>query len=150
MKKLIIIFSSIFLVLSALLVGSYFYVLNYTYAIDQDKVWDLVQSYRQEKGLKPYTKSEILCKIANNRVDEIQYNYSHDGFSSELLKPYENESKYTKIAENLGAENFFTNHESDVLKGWKNSVPHNETLMADYTDSCLKCKGQYCVQLFAK
>ena len=104
-----------------------------------DILWALVQNFRLENNLKPYTKNQILCDIANTRAQEIITDFSHDKFLNRFQNyPY-------LIAENLAR---YVAFEPDILGGWLNSPSHAKALYASYAYSCIACSNDHCVQIF--
>ena len=114
--------------------------------LDENKLFDLVNIYRQSKGLSMLTKSVVTCGIATLRVNEIQNDFSHDGFRRNSQK-WINSYNLSYLGENL-AEDYSS--EEIVLSKWLKSSKHRENLMDDYSYSCMRCKNNKCVQIFAK
>lgn len=112
----------------------------------EDELWELVNNWKKEKYGYKYRSNQVLCKYAELRVDEIQKDWSHSGiFSKE--EAIRSELNGVKIAENL-SKGF--RYEEYVLESWLNSPSHRMNLEDEYSRSCIKCKSNYCVQLFAK
>lgn len=105
------------------------------YSFSQDRLFDLVQSWRKEQGLTEYVKDERLCKIATDRSDD---KFSHDLFAIQFeTYPYQ-------ISENLAL--YKGSSEQQVLSAWLNSKLHHTILKIPYKASCIICKDQ-CVQI---
>lgn len=114
------------------------------YDFNEKKLFDLIQRFRFENNLKPYSKSDILCAFAEERLPEIQQNFSHDAFEERI----ENNSftfYYHGLAENLIKEN---GDEFQTFNGWLHSASHAANLKAPYTHSCVKCNQSTCIQVF--
>ena len=110
--------------------------------LDSDKVMELVQEWRAEQGYKKYTIDGRLCKIAEDRANDMFLIDKTDGHAG-FRKKYYNLGYV--VSENItGALN-----ENEALDKWLNSPPHLEGLKRNYNYSCLKCKGMYCSQIFS-
>jgi hypothetical protein len=108
---------------------------------NQDKLWSLIQSWRSSEGLQPYIKDQKICTLTAQRINDVQTNYSHDGFAERVNK-YPGE-----FSENLvGIDG---KNEKAVLQKWLDSPEHREALERPYKNSCLACKNNYCVQIFS-
>ncbi len=99
-----------------------------------------------------YTTPEILvarsenpytCQMANRRVKEIQKDFSHTKFRTDIKRPAE----YQSIGENL-AKGYKT--KTDMYQAWFKSPKHNKILQSKWDYSCLRCKNSFCVEFFAK
>lgn len=105
----------------------------------------IIQEWRLSQGLKRYTLDPKLCDFANKRANEIfieKNNMSHDGiwkYKSQLLDTYDGFSE--NLARNWSPEL--------MLDWWLHSASHEANLRRDRPLTCVKCKGYYCVQLFA-
>lgn len=109
---------------------------------DDKSLFDLIQRFRYENYLNPYKRSDLLCRIADIRLSEIQKNYSHEKLQETVNNTCSNDCS---VSENL-MKGMASNE--DTLKSWLNSTSHSAALRANYTHSCLKCYGLYCVQIF--
>lgn len=100
----------------------------------------LVNKWRQSEGLKPFTKSDFLCNIAQSRIAKVKNNWSHEGFEG---------SRFCTTACNLG-ENLAKEYisEEETLDAWLHSSSHAANLRATYTKSCIVTDGSYAVQIF--
>lgn len=113
--------------------------------ISESDLTKIIQEWRLSQGLKQYTVDPNLCTFANKRVGEIfntGKNMSHDGiwkYESQLFE------KYQGFSENLSID--FSPEKT--LDGWLHSASHEANLRRDRPLTCIKCKGYYCVQLFA-
>lgn len=114
--------------------------------LDSDKLWSLVQSWRQSQGLKPYTEDQKLCPIAQIRAQEIQTDFSHNQFH----RRFDNSS--FAISENLirkYAPAYTITDEQDGLRAWLESPSHLDNLKKPYLFSCLRCINNFCAQEFS-
>jgi len=103
----------------------------------------LVNEWRINNNLQPFTKNEKLCEITQNRVKEIQVTYSHIGFIEKNLSTKHN----AYFGENIGRG--YTK-EQDILNEWLNSPNHLNNLKNPiYTQTCISCENNYCVQIFS-
>lgn len=120
-------------------------------------MWQVLNDWRAEEGLKPWIKDENLCQLAETRAKEMnQYvDYSHNRFNErftngEISKTF---NTWSTISENIGtdfSEKNMLYGGFPIKRGWLNSPRHAEALRADYTYSCAACDKGYCVQLFMK
>jgi len=111
----------------------------------EEKLFDLVQIWRKENNLSTYKKSEVLCGFAESRLGEVLVDFSHDQFYSS----YRNNDwyGYNGLGENL-VKGYI--NEKISLDKWLKSPAHRETLdNTFFTESCIRCSGSTCVQIFA-
>lgn len=110
--------------------------------IDEDRLWEVVNEWREKQGKSLYKTDIVLCGYANERVKKIQSDWSHDGFHT--LKKVD---QFTTLGENI--LNDFDNEETG-LNSWLNSTTHKANLDENFSHSCIRCENNYCVQLFGK
>lgn len=109
----------------------------------EEVLWALVQTWRIEQGLEPFTRSSPLCSIAKRRSMEKES--GHTGFESHFQE-FSSMSGYPVLAENISLN--YTSSRG-FLDGWLNSPPHRKTLEDPYLlDGCIKCSDSYCVHIF--
>lgn len=109
--------------------------------LDDRYVWDMIQNWREQEKLPKYIEHQGLCKLAEKRVEQIKKEFKHITFSDADYKL----AGVKTISENIKAD--IT--EFNVLPGWLASPPHAAALRRkDFTQSCIKCSGERCVQLF--
>lgn len=118
--------------------------ISYHEEINSESVFEKVQMFRYHAGLDPYKESKSLCSLADIRLKEIQKNFSHDLFYSEVKNFYGNNEYH--VAENL-AKGF--NTPDEVITAWLNSPTHKKNLVADYAYSCIKEQNGFIVNLFS-
>jgi uncharacterized protein YkwD len=116
-----------------------------TKSLNQDTLWYLIQGWRVENKLNPYTKNQKLCDIAINRLnDDLQTGMSnekaHEGFQTR----YGNYKSV--ISENLSLN---WDNEKEALDSWVNSPSHLGNLKKNYSFSCIAIKGTHVVQIFS-
>ena len=140
-----------FLILVILTLGVTAYILvnipepeTNTYEFSEDVLWGLTQDWRLANDGRAYVRDERLCAYADKRALEAVIDWSHDGFNEDVDWYYE-WLGFDHIAENL-SRGFDT--EQDTLDAWLNSQLHRLNLEADYTNSCTKCSGNTCAQIF--
>jgi uncharacterized protein YkwD len=111
--------------------------------LDQDILFALVQEWRVENGLRPYTKSQKLCDFASKRAKQIRTNFNHDEFLKDI---------HTTGVLGVGeySENLAEVYEDEktTLKGWLNSASHSAALHRDYKYSCIATYNNEAVQEF--
>lgn len=114
--------------------------------LSEDDVFTVVNTWRTDNDYASLEKDEFLCEFARVRLNEIESDWSHDGFlekSKELLFG----SKYYSIGENLYTGRI--NNPEVILNMWLDSPTHKENIAGDYTNSCVECDDDSCVQIFA-
>lgn len=159
MKKIAVLLFGLLLVasFSLLLYGRYLSTLpvkvprGFTYmdkgveSLSESKLLSIIQDWRLSQKLKTYAVDPLLCTFAKKRADEIfteKNDMSHDGiwkYKSDLFTTYEGFSE--NLARDWSPEL--------MLDGWLHSASHEANLRRDRPLTCVKCKGYYCVQLFA-
>lgn len=102
-----------------------------------DGLWELINYYRETKGLVTLTIDSGLCNLAEDRAKEIVSDWSHVGFyersNTELL--YNSYCPRCKrIGENL-AKDFYT--PQDILDEWLKSPVHKELLDYPFNVGCI-------------
>lgn len=107
--------------------------------INEQKLFDLIQKYRYENYLPTYKKSDFLCKIADQRLQQIKTDFTHTIFFNSHF------CDNCTISENL-ARRFYD--EQVLLNAWLNSPSHSKILKVPYTYSCLKTDGNNTIQIF--
>jgi hypothetical protein len=108
-----------------------------SYKFNEKQVEYLLQK-RQISLKKPlYIESQFLCDMASIRLEEIQINWSHEGFSAKRFCP-----KDCIIGENL-ARGYLT--ESMIIVAWENSPSHLYELNYPYKYFCVKSQNNYTV-----
>lgn len=109
--------------------------------LNSDKLWSLIQEWRQSQGLSPYIKDQRLCKIAELRAPEVNAEkIPHAGFLQRYSTyPYvlSENIVYDSISENLAFDK------------WLNSASHAATLRANYIYSCVATDKDDAVQIFS-
>ncbi len=114
-----------------------------TQALNQEKLFSIVQSWRYNNKLSTLSYNQLTCDVADKRVEEIQTDWSHKGFD----KYTEQFGPGVTISENLGKD---TSSEQAMLDMWLNSASHSATLKDPrLKTSCLRCKNNRCVQIFS-
>lgn len=129
-----------FAIFSALIVGLVMF--ERRDSINEDRLWVVVNEWRMSENKPSYVKDDSLCSYANQRVQDIQTDFSHDKFVA--MKKVD---RFIRLGENLSRD-FQTNQET--LTAWLNSPKHRENLDDNYEYSCIRCSEATCVQLFGK
>lgn len=100
--------------------------------IDETRVLQLVNEYREQNGKQPFTLSNELCTLASVRADVFMRNEqeavktskigAHIGFGDDVAK-----YKY----EGAIGENYYANggSEENAIEWWKFSPPHNDLML---------------------
>lgn len=98
-------------------------------------IFNLINNYRQSKGLWTFSVSDELCALAEKRVDFLMAN---DMAAAKASVPGNHVGLYDQVQSYSGtgvAENFVSNAYTDqeVLTAWQNSPPHNAVLLSTKT-----------------
>lgn len=108
--------------------------------IDAEKLFSMVNTYRQGKGLPAFQKDDRVCSLANARATEIAGEMAagtlHSGMYARNL-PYWN-------TENAIA---YSSEEAD-MNWWLDDSIHRQAIESNKIYSCTACSGNYCVQEF--
>lgn len=152
MKTLI---KRVFLLITSLLVlGRVVYFIGANLVrLDSEKMWTIASEWRKSEGLKPWIKDDKLCQFANDRVNELQTSFDHQGFKNKFDWMNDQFGKDKIISENIGGaftEKAMLYGGYFIKKGWLESPDHAKALRDDFTYSCIACKNNFCVQLFMK
>jgi len=116
-------------------------------SISEENLWEKVNEWRKDSSLKEYVRDDLLCKYASIRLQDIKSSFNHSDFNDDISKQIFNEHNYAELGENLAKDYQL---EEQVIINWLTSPSHYKNLIHDYTNSCIKCENNYCVQLFAK
>lgn len=112
------------------------------------KIYDHVNNERVRKDLKPLKFNQIMCEYAEQRLENMKTEYSHKGFRStsrEALNKY----NLSYLGENL-SEDIIDDSNWMVVDAWMASESHRKNILdKNYTDTCVRCDDNYCVQIFA-
>lgn len=100
-----------------------------------------VNGYRSKLGLNLLLSDDQLCKVAEQRVAQIQRSFSHDGFSDALAS-----LTYRRVAENIWRGT--ANNESQIVAAWADSRSHHEALVGDWDYGCGAYQSGYAVFKF--
>lgn len=103
--------------------------------LNSGTIFNLINNYRQSKGLWNYSVSDELCVLAEKRADFLMANdmaAAKASFPENHIGLYEQMQVYsgTGVAENF-VTNIYTDQE--VLTAWQTSPPHNEVLLSTKT-----------------
>lgn len=113
--------------------------------LKEKSLFELIQVWREKQGLSRFQENTKLCEVADNRVEEIQDDYSHEKFIIDANA--NNAYGFHAVSENILAG--FSVSEEYALKRWLSSAPHKKAIEGDYMYSCLRCVHSHCVQIFA-
>lgn len=108
--------------------------------IQDGSMWEVIQNWRAEQGLPRYQTSARLCQIAQQRLSEIQKNWSHDGFSGARFC----DQQPCDLSENLARR---YSSEEQVLRGWLGSSSHAGNLYKPHPNACIATDGTYIVHI---
>jgi hypothetical protein len=110
-------------------------------------VWSEVNAYRRSQKLTELKLSDELCNNIAGRFNEIEKNYSHDGFAEFVDRQIQNgawsakgEDVYELLAKAISAE--------EVVEGWANSPSHSLYLNKRYiSEGCVHSWGGTTIML---
>lgn len=110
---------------------------------DSSKMLSLVSDWRVANGLNPISQSEKLCKVASERLQETEINWSHTGFSASRVCG----SQACDVGENLAQ---YYRYEGEVLTAWEKSPTHYAVLsLPSYRYGCVAEENEYIVLLLS-
>lgn len=112
-----------------------------TTSLDADKLFRMVNNYRNTLGLKSFERDKNLCKLAETRGPEVYKELLYSGRLHSGL--YERKLPYW-VTENM----VLNTSEEGGLNWWMNSPIHYASIVSDAKYSCTKCFGHACIQLF--
>jgi uncharacterized protein YkwD len=108
--------------------------------LDANLLFNLINQYRERKGLANFTKDDNLCSLAQTRSQELVREFEggrlHSGLYNRNL-PY-------WITENA----ILMRTEDQAFNWWLRSSVHRHSIESDYKYSCLACSGYSCSELF--
>jgi uncharacterized protein YkwD len=98
--------------------------------LDVDRARDLINGYRQSKGLKPLKLNTSLTEAAKNHSRDLAKWDRISHYGSDGSNPWDR-VKRTGYNAKLAAENVGTGQVSidEVMKGWQESAGHNKNLL---------------------
>lgn len=102
--------------------------------------------YRQHRGLPTLQEDEALCELAKVRVEEVQTDWSHNGFY-QRSQPFLSRHPYQRLGENL-ARAF--DDPAQVIRAWDRSPEHQENLTYPYNRVCFAVSDDHIVQILGQ
>lgn len=107
----------------------------------------LVNDYRVSMGKKPLVQDDRICPIAEERVKDLNIEYSHKG-ADKLITAVVTDLGYEKVSENIAELGWYD--AEGTVERWLNSTPHRNAILSSYTHTCIASDGRYSVQIFAE
>lgn len=111
-----------------------------TGGMNAEKLFSMVNTHRQSKGLPALQKDDRTCSLAASRAPEIAAELAagtlHSGMYARNL-PYWNTENAIAIAP-----------EETAFTWWLNDPIHRQAIEGNHTHSCVACSGNFCVQEF--
>ncbi len=111
-------------------------------SLNAELIFQMINNHRVSIGKPPYEKEERLCKIAQDRVPQLQNEIFGSGIMHAGLKamnlPFWN-------TENIGG--FQT--EKQTYDWWMSDYIHRVAIESDHKYSCGACLGNTCAQEFS-
>lgn len=119
------------------------------YMSTSDELWEALNTYRRAHSLPEFTKSELLCAIAQNRANELLALGeldSHAGFSKYAYE----QQIYNSMEEIIQGGVVPLSGTHLVEWGWDRSTTgHREALQSrKMTDGCTAVSGLFAVGIF--
>jgi uncharacterized protein YkwD len=102
----------------------------------KENVFNAVNEWRINHGLKPIINNEFMCEIAKTRLSEVREDWSHSGFNAGRW------CVDCVLGENLAAGFIYY---SEVINAWERSPTHKAELERDYQYGCVETDGEYLV-----
>lgn len=112
-------------------------------SVEEYMVDEEVNNYRLKIGLPSLKKDNRLCDIADERSKELHKLQNLDYHEGLKDKKYERE--YLYVENGVGP----LNNETEALPTWLGSEFHRNAIEGDWTYACMKCEGQWCIQIFS-
>lgn len=114
--------------------------------ITSEGVFNAINKYRVRRDLPLFTKSETACEFAEERLPEVQKDFSHAGFV-EKADLYRSKIDYRlTFAENL-AKDWPSN--AIVLDSWETSLLHLTNLKTSLPYLCVATDGNVVVAIWS-
>lgn len=108
--------------------------------LNADKLFGMVNAYRQSINLPAFQKDERSCSLAASRAPEINNEIAtgtmHQGLKNRNL-PYWNTENIISM-----------NSEEAALNWWLNDYIHKKAIEGNFTYSCVACSGNACAEEF--
>lgn len=108
--------------------------------LNADILFQMVNTYRANKGLPAFQKDEKTCSLASSRApeisEEIANNRMHSGLRDRNL-PYWNTENIISMR-----------NETEAFNWWINDQIHKDAIESNNTFSCTACFGNSCAQEF--
>lgn len=115
-----------------------------------NKLFDLVNQYRSQKGLKSLVIYSPLCQFSQTRLEQIKNDWSHNGYdqAAEQGQLFSLDCpNCSRVGENLAKD--YPDEEA-VLQAWLASDYHRNNLEGDWDWGCAASSGNFAVFLFGK
>lgn len=108
--------------------------------LNADKLFEMSNSYRAERGLPPFQKDEKSCQLAASRAPEV----AGEVASGELHKGLKERNLPYWNTENI----ISMRTEEEAFTWWINDYIHKKAIEGNFTYSCVACSGNSCAQEF--
>lgn len=109
--------------------------------LDPEKLFSLVNAYRQSKGLAPLQKDDRTCQLAASRAPEVAGEIASGTMHAGL--------RARGIAYHHGENIISMNSEEAAVNWWINDYIHRAAIEGAYVHSCIACSGINCAEEFA-
>ncbi len=108
--------------------------------LNADVLFSMSNSYRTSHGLVAFQKDERVCSLAAQRAPEI---------GAEISEGHMHSGKNSHNFPFWFTENIISmNSEAAAFNWWINDPIHHDAIVGNYTNSCVACSGNSCVQEF--
>lgn len=115
--------------------------------ITSEGVFNAINKYRVRRDLPLFTKSETACEFAEERLPEVQKDFSHAGFVEKAKIYSDTLQREVRFAENL-AKDYPSN--TKVLDSWETSLLHLTNLKTSLPYLCVATDGNVVVAIWSK
>lgn len=101
-------------------------------------VLEEVNRYRVEHDRPPVAPDPASCSIADERLRQVQRDFSHEGFSDAVPDGTWGEN----LARGYGSEDL-----DDLVRHWASSKSHRRNLLYDFSNVCVRGERGYWVMI---
>lgn len=114
----------------------------------QDALEKVINSEREKQLIPSLKHNEDICMYAEIRVVNMESDYSHDRFTK-FAPVYANYIGAKTMGENLTSQGIMITPQ-ELTERWMTSQPHKQAMLnPQFSDTCVRCSDNYCVQIFA-
>jgi hypothetical protein len=104
---------------------------------------DVINTYRTEMGKSLIKTNQVLCGVAETRLEDIKANFGHEKFNDRVSG-----ISFEQIGENLWQGTSGDNQ--TVVESWKQSPGHQANLVGEWSNGCGVSSGGFVVFMFMR